>query len=439
MATKNNNSKQHITILGAGLAGLSASQRLTRSGYQVNVYEKNSHTGGHAASHKVSGFTFDEGIHVSFTKRPDIQQLLAAGVGGKFFEYDALPTNYWYGTWANHPLQSNLYGLPVDVVEKCLIDFVKAREENIYEIRTYADWCYHNLGKTFSEEFIFRYTKKYWTTEAYQMSADWVSLRVFVPTLEEMIHGALMINETNHHYITQFRYPHQEGFSAYVNAVSAGQNVQFNRHLTEIDLKRRELTFATGEKTYYEILVSSLPLPELISLVKDAPSPIKEAASKLSCTSLTLVNVGVKRNYSFPNAHWGYFYDDNIIFPRASFPHRLSPNNVPDGCGSVQVEIYHSKYRPLITKDVLNRAIEDMVSTGLLLKDDQIILTQERYIPYANIVFDAERSANLAAVRQYLNDQGILCCGRFGEWEYFWSDESILSGWRVAEYISHRQ
>jgi len=438
MNLANSDTKQHITILGAGLAGLSASQSLLRAGYLVDVYEKNSYIGGHAASHQVSGFTFDEGPHVSFTNNPEIQELFAKAVGFKFFEHNASVNNFWHKTWAKHPLQANLFGLPTEVVEKSLVDFIKAKYENASEILTYKDWCYQNLGKTFSEEFIFRYTRKYWTTEAHQMSADWVGNRVYVPTLEEIIHGALTPNEKNHHYITRFRYPYWGGFSAYINSVSDGNNVQFNHELVEIDLKKRELTFATGKKTNYEILISSLPLPELIKRTKDVPAQIAEAASKLSCTSLALINIGIKRDYGFPITHWGYFYDENIIFPRANLPHRLSPNNVPTGFGSVQVEVYYSKYRPLFIKDLLNRAIEDMLLTGLLLKEDQVVLTQEMHIPYANILYDTERSANLAMIRDFLNNQGILCCGRFGEWEYYWSDDSIQSGRKAALAVSHK-
>lgn len=40
---------------------------------------------------------------------------------------------------------------------------------------------------------------------------------------------------------------------------------------------------------------------------------------------------------------------------------------------------------------------------------------------------------NREAVHDYLNGLGIAYAGRFGEWGYLWSDQSVLSGRRAAE------
>jgi protoporphyrinogen oxidase len=386
----------------------------------------------------VDGFVFDEGPHVSFTSRPEIQSLLAQAVDGQFLEQDTRLLNYWKGHWVRHPAQCNLYGLPVDVVERCVIDFVKARYEDQRPIKTYADWCYKGLGRAFSEDFTFGYTRKYWTTEASNMSTDWLGPRMYAPHLEEVVRGALGSQRDSHHYITRFRYPRQGGFGAYVRAVTTDQSVHLDREVVVVDLVQRKLEFASGEQDHFEALISSLPLPELIRCIKDVPKPVAEAAQQLTCTSLVTVNVGIARNEGFPDAHWMYFYDEDIIFARGSFPHRLSPDNVPAGCASIQVEVYYSKYRPLSCNDVLNRVLEDLHRIGLLQKDDRILVAQEQHIPYGNVLFDLERARNLAIVQTYLEEQEIVCCGRYGEWAYYWSDDSIVSGWRAAERVIER-
>lgn len=424
-----------IAILGAGLAGLAAGQRARQLGCQVDLYEKNNCVGGHAHSHELNGFVFDEGPHISFTKNSEIKNLFAQAINDKYLEQDASVTNYWQGYWARHPAQCNLYGLPVDVVERCIVDFVKAQYEE-KPIKNYADWCYQGLGKSFSEEFTFRYTRKYWTTEASNMSTDWVGQRMYPPKLEEVVRGALAYHDEKYHYLTRFRYPLNGGFGAYVNAVANGQSVNLNCELFSVDLPRRELEFANGKKANFEVLISSLPLPALIYRIKDVPAQVATAAQNLICTSLVVVNVGIERDEEFPDAHWMYVYDEDIIFSRVNFPHRLSPNNVPSGCGSIQLEVYHSKYCPLSCDDVLNRTIEDMNKIGLLSKSDRILVAQEQRIPYANVLFDLNRAANLAIVQNYLAAQGVICCGRYGEWAYYWTDDSILSGWQAAEKAS---
>ena len=50
-----------VVIIGAGLAGLSAGIRLQKSGYQVEIYEKELLPGGKMHQIKDRGFTFDVG------------------------------------------------------------------------------------------------------------------------------------------------------------------------------------------------------------------------------------------------------------------------------------------------------------------------------------------------------------------------------------------
>ncbi len=432
--------RKSVAVLGAGLAGMAAAQRGSKLGHQVEIFEKNSYVGGHASSHEKDGFIFDQGGHVSFTSRPEIQEIFAKAVNNEYLEHPVVAMNNWNGHWVEHPAQCNLYGLPQDVVENCILDLAESVSTKSGSLKNYADWCYQNLGRTFSEEFTFRYTKKYWTTEASNMSTDMLpttvgSSRVYSPRLKEMVHGALSASTVKHHYVKNFRYPLKGGFKSYLPAVGAGLDVKLNYELLTVDLKRRELEFTNGNKSHFETLISSLPLPELIRRIKSVPESVVEAAEKLVCTSLVLVNVGVNRTEDFPLGAWIYFYDEDVLFTRATVPHRFSPHVARPGCGSVQVEIYHSRYKPLSCEDVHSRAIEDMIRTGLLRKDDEIVFSDVKRVQYANVLFDSNRARNLKIVQNYLEKNGVLTCGRYGKWDYSWTDDSVLSGWEAAEAI----
>jgi len=56
-------------ILGAGPAGLTLAQFLKEP---CEVLEAGAKPGGHAASFKIDGFTFDYGPHIMFSKHKDI-------------------------------------------------------------------------------------------------------------------------------------------------------------------------------------------------------------------------------------------------------------------------------------------------------------------------------------------------------------------------------
>jgi protoporphyrinogen oxidase len=322
--------------------------------------------------------------------------------------------------------------LPEELVTRCIVDLVKAQYEDTGPIRNYADWCRHGLGAAFSEAFTFPYTRKYWTAEAQDMTAEWVGPRVYSPKLEEVIRGAVSPEPSRYHYINRIRYPLNGGFGAFVEAVMGDWDVFLGCRVTAVDLKRRVLELASGQKVHYERLISSLPLPEIVGVIKDAPRAVIDAVEQLTCTSVVLVNVGIDRTEGLPDAHWFYVYDEDVVFARVNLPHRMSPNNAPDSCAGLQFETYHSVYRPLPCEDILGRTMEDAARMGVLRRDDRILVSEEERIRYANILFDHKRDRNLAVVRQYLAEHDVITCGRYGEWAYYWSDDSILSGWRAA-------
>jgi len=170
-------------------------------------------------------------------------------------------------------------------------------------------------------------------------------------------------------------------------------------------------------------------------IIKNGPGDVVEAGSKLSCTSCILVNVGLDRD-DFTEAIWTYFYDPDIIFTRLSFPHLMSPKTVPDGCGSIQAEIYFSdKYKPVDRKpeDCIEPVISDLIQCGLINEDDNIIHKSSSFISYANVIFDLERQKALKLVHEYLDEVGIRYCGRYGDWGYIWTDEAFKSGENAAQ------
>lgn len=414
-----------------------AVNRLAAEGLTAVMYDMNPHHGGHTTSFEHSGgFVFDIGPHISYTKNPRIQSLFAASVDDQYETLQIHLNNYWQGYWPVHPVQLHLHGLPEELVIKVIADFVTEHHAPERQINNYEDWLLASFGKTFAETFPMQYTKKYHLTEAKNLTTDWLGPRIYRPSLEEVLRGALSAAAPNlHPYISHFRYPTRGGFKSYLRDFVRMANVKLDHKLVRLDPRAKQLTFANGVTERYDAVVSSIPLPELIPMIADAPRDVVEAASVLACSTCVLVNLGVDRA-DISRAHMSYFYDDDICFTRLSFPHMLSPNNAPPGHGSIQAEIYFSKkYRPLTVppEQLIDRAIADLRRCGLLREDDRIVHRNAMVAPYANVIFDLERPAALAAVHGFLDDIGVAYCGRYGDWAYLWTDESFISGERAAE------
>jgi protoporphyrinogen oxidase len=417
------------------MAAWGAAHQLQREGVRATMYDQHSYYGGHTASFRHdTGFIFDIGPHISFTKDERIQQLFAESVDGQFETVQINLNNYWRGYWPTHPVQLHLYGLPTDVVVKVIEDFVGVQTAPEQPICTYADWLLASFGKTFSELFPMQYARKYHLTTADNMSTDWLGPRIYKPNLTQVLQGALSPAAPNVHYITHFRYPKQGGFVSYLKKFLPAGDLKLDHKLIALNARTKEMTFANGSIDRYDEVVSSIPLDQIVPMIAGTPTDVLDAAAKLACSTCVLVNVGVDRE-NLSNAHMTYFYDDDICFTRLSFPHMLSRSTVPPGKGSIQAEVYFSnKYRPLTQspESLIEQVIADLKKCGLLREDEKILHKNAMLVPYANIIFDLDRAEALKTVHAYLEDVGVRFCGRYGDWGYMWTDESFISGERAA-------
>lgn len=424
-----------VVILGAGMAGFGAAHRLHAEGLGSVMYEQKPYHGGHTASYRHEGFIFDDGPHISFTKEGRIQQLFADSVQQQFETIHAYVNNYWQGQWIKHPAQCNLYGLPPALLVDILADMVDAKQQPSGPVSNYAEWLVASYGKTFATTFPMEYGRKYHTTDAANMTTDWLGPRLYRPELREVFQGVVSPSTPDVHYVSHFRYPSKNGFVSYLDGFVGLTDLRLNHRVSRLDPGSRTLTFANGSTASYDQLISSIPLPALIPLIEGVPADVQDAVRRLACSQCVMVNIGVARDDISP-AHWTYFYDRDVVFTRLSFPHLLSPNNVPPGCGSIQAELYYSeKYRPLDrpVDELIQPTIDDLTRCGLLRPDDRILSRQAWLSPWANVIFDLDRPAALATVHAYLADIGVLVCGRYGEWGYHWTDESFMSGENAAQ------
>ena len=140
-------------------------------------------------------------------------------------------------------MQLHLHGLPEDVIVKVITDFVEERQAPERPVKNYADWLLASFGRTFAELFPMQYTRKYHLTTAENMSTDWLGPRIYRPSLEEVLRGALSPSAPHVHYITHFRYPSDGGFMSYLKKFVPLGNLKLNHELVSIDPRARQLTF----------------------------------------------------------------------------------------------------------------------------------------------------------------------------------------------------
>ena len=182
----------------------------------------------------------------------------------------------------------------------------------------------------------------------------------------------------------------------------------------------------------YERLISSIPLPEYLELIDDIPSDIKIALQNLKWSSAAIISMGFNRP-DVAKHLWFYIYVEDILASRIHSPSLKSNNNAPDGCSSLQAEVYFSHDDGIIDPDrMMEEEISRYIQHGFFDRED-LIFSDIKILKYANVVFEHEIYNNVRIVKNLLRENGVEPIGRFGEWDYFWTDQLLLSGKDIVD------
>lgn len=415
-------------ILGAGIAGISAAYHLKQKGESSVIFEKDNDWGGLCGFFEIDGFRFDRFVHFTFAKDEKIAELFAKS--SPLYAHPPVSYNYWRGCWLKHPAQNNLAPLPIEEKVKIIDSFVNRPRKDVAEISDYAEWLRVQYGDYFAENFPFAYTRKYWGVEAKQLETKWVGNRLHVSPLPEVLRGAFAEQQENFYYTKFMNYPKKGGFRSIMNECRKGLDIRLNKKAVRIDTAAKQVEFADGTVENYDNLISSLPLPEIIKMISDVPENVQNAAKQLRWTCGYQVSLGFNRP-DVAKYLWFYIYDEDVPPARVYSPNLKSPDNAPEGCSSLQAEIFFANGVKVVDKNIILQKTVERLKEICQFNDSDVVVKDIRFEPYANIIFTPEIYESRKVVREWLQAQGIKTIGRFGEWDYLWSHQAFESGMKV--------
>ena len=308
-------------VIGTGMAGFGAAHKLREAGAPVRLFDSKPHFGGHTASFLYeSKFTFDEGPHVSFTKHERLQKLFAAQIDEKYEVLHTKVNNYWKGHWIKHPAQVNLHGLPTELIVKVIADYrrgqaegprrdqelraVAARQFRRHLRRNLPDGIHHQVPHHRGEEQKPRLDR----SASLPGQARGIPARR-AAAFERRTCTTSTISATRATAASSRTSSASWTPTSRTSATSSRASTS----------RRRRSPLPNGAKTNYQGLATSVPLPDLVPMIKGAPREVLEAAAKLACTEVCIVNLVIDRP-NLLDAHWTYIYDRDIFFTRLSTP-----------------------------------------------------------------------------------------------------------------------
>ncbi len=427
-----------IGILGGGLSGLVLASRLR----DAEVLERDDTPGGLCRSLEVDGFTFDpHGSHILFSRRPEAMAFYEDLLGANVCRRRRNTKVFYKGRYVKYPFENGLSDLPPEDNLACLLGFVQAYLARAVggtaKPSNFREWMYQRFGKGITEAYLLPYNEKIWKTPAEEMGTEWVEGRVPDPPLEDVVKASLGIPTEGYTHQLNFLYPRQGGVESLIRGLLPKvRHVQTGFAVTSI--RRRGDRWLVGdgrEEREYDELVSTIPIPELVRALGDAPPDVRAAGQALVHRALVTVMVGIDRE-RLNDFSWVYFpTPEDGWFNRISFPGNFSDLAAPDGMSSAMAEITCNVGDEIWSSpdDALAKHVVDHADRLGVFRRSEVRLTRVARTRYAYVVFDRRHRRNLDLVNAYADQSGLRLLGRFGQFDYINTDQVILRALALAE------
>jgi UDP-galactopyranose mutase len=440
----NENREVQVLVAGGGIAGLSAAYHMTLiDSHDYIVLEANDEVGGIARSFQTDdGFTFDYGSHILYTKSSYVAQLYKQLLGDNFVECKRDAWIYSHGRFSRYPFQGNLYGLPLDVVEECLLGFVEALQKD--QIQGDADfeiWVQSTYGAGIASHFMLPYNEKQWKYPLNQMSHQWVGNRVLRPDLRDVIHGALTDSDKGFGPNQTFLYPKVGGtgvipLGLYKLLGEDIDKVITGAKITSIDYKNKSAVLSNGQIYRYQHLVYTFPLSGLTTMFADGlPDKVQQAVERLEYNRMFCLFFGVKGEPLNERMRI-YLPEDEFLAHRLGFPQSIT-SSAPDGWGSVYAEITEARLpsNGMSEHEMMERTIADLRRINVIKENSDIEYKGRVVLDPAYVVYTLTHSEDVEIIHRFLKEHDIFPAGRYADWRYYNIDHSILSAKNAIEKI----
>jgi len=426
-----------IAIIGAGLAGMSASLFLKRP---HKVFEKQREPGGLVRTIHQDGFAFDHAGHWFHARLDWVKELMARALGRNWVWHRRDARIWSHGVFTHYPFQINLGGLPREVVLECLMGLIEAKYTRWKgPVRNFEDFILRSMGPGVARHFMVPYNSKLWRLHPREMTTGWLGRFVPEPQIESALRSALDPQaQAVAGYNTGFHYPRKGGTTAISRALASRiQPPECNAKVVRVDVRKRRLTLADGRRIDYDALITTMPLHRLIRISEDVPLRVRNAAGALRWVAINVLHLGVSE-YRSP-AHWFYVPEKEPAFFRVGCYSNVCPELARPGCASLYVEYSYRRrvppHHPALTGAYALRWLKKM---GVVGPRGRVLTEMNLPIEYGYVLYDHHRDKAVAAIQKYLRSHDVYSIGRYGSWEYSSMEDAMEQGRRTAELLNAR-
>jgi protoporphyrinogen oxidase len=436
----------HVVVIGAGPAGLTAAYILGKAGVKTTVLEADSVVGGISRTAQYKGYRFDIGGHRFFTKIEPVEKLWHEILGTEFIEVPRLSRIHYSGKYFDYPLKARnaLQGLGLWNAGLIVLSYIWSHlrpypvEENLEQ------WVSNRFGKRLYRIFFKTYTEKVWGIPCTEIRAEWAAQRIQGLSLAKAILNAAQVQRRSDvikTLIDRFQYPRlgpgQMWETATARVKEQGGEVLLRHQVTRLEVRDNRIvavrvrTPLGDRRIEGDHFISTMPLRQLVQSFDPAPAPaVIAAAGGLNYRDFLTVALMLDQENVFPD-NWIYIHTPGVRVGRIQNFNNWSRAMVPEpGKTCLGMEYFCFEGDGLWNSsddDLVALARRELGELGLAdparVFDGCVVR-----MPKAYPVYDSTYAAHLVTVRGHLDSIANLhTVGRNGMHKYNNQDHSMLT------------
>ncbi len=425
-------------ILGGGIAGLSLSSMLEAESL---LLEKESRLGGLCRSFPFHEIVYDVGPHIIFSKHQEVLDLQSSLTAMN--KLKRLNRIIIQGKSVKYPFENHLGMLEEDLKDECLIEFL----HNPYSSNKPTNMKHFFLtkfGDGMTKIYFDPYNSKIWKYDSSYLDLQMVE-RIPNPPIEDVINGAKGNYKEGYEHQLNFLYPEKGGYQSVIDAFAEKARNRGHTLLTGIKIEsieklQNKWLISTDNGCFEaEKLISTIPLPQLPGIVKNAHESILNLAQEMKYNSIHIVMMKFHRD-RLEDQFALYIPNKEIIFHRLTRINFLGTNyGLKSQYLYLMMEI---TFRPnsYISK-LENDQIRDACIKGLeelgIINRNEFIDYEIKTFEHAYVIYDLEHRCRTDEILNWAINLGITCHGRFGKFEYQNSDQVIWDSISLSSELNH--